>query len=201
MEIESSWEPRRKYRKSRKCEAYEKSRRNPSCFSVTMAQGYSSKSVPGGTDNRTIRTNYALLSKEIFALIIAALVAFSERDGGIQYDTVARCAPSAVSSGRDAAASTLYLRISTFRLGTGRDFIYSRPHGISGSHLIPDAPGLSGAAARRDLSGKTHPSPPLLPSSSIRRLARDTRDRLPPPCNTWFTWLTVTIDFELSSMH
>lgn len=91
---------------------------------------------------------------------------------------VARCTPSAVSSGRDAAASTLYFRISTLRLGTGRDFIYSRPHGISGSHLIPGAPGLSGAAARREyLSGKARPFPPLLPSSNIRRLARDTRDR------------------------
>lgn len=89
--------------------------------------------------------------------------------------------PGAVSSSRDAAATILYFRISTLRLRTGRDFIYSRPRGISGSHLIPGALELSSAVARREyLPGKTRPfPPPLSPSTSIRRLGRCARVRYP----------------------
>lgn len=170
-------------------------RKRTSRFGITMAKGYLSNSVPRG--NRAVKTNYPPLSKEIFALIIAAFAAFSER----QRNTVWRlraARPVQLAPGWDAAASILYLRISTLRLGTGRDFIYSRPHGISGSHLIPGAPGLSSAAARRESISprKLVPSLARSPRLAFGDSPEVLRFGARPIRDMWFT-PTITIDFKL----
>lgn len=101
-------------------------KRNPCRFRMT--KGYSSNSVPRGTDDRAPLKLITFRYRRKYLRSLSWPRWRIRQYGTVRHGCVPR-APGAFSSGRDVAASTLYLRISSLRLGTSRDFIYSQPHG------------------------------------------------------------------------